>query len=59
MSKKNLRQIANKFQKQCQKIIDDSNGNITSVSIKIGAKTHTVAKQVPDESPTTPKNPPC
>ena len=42
--KKSIEQIARKFQRKMQKIVDDG-GNVTSISIEVGDKKYTIAEK--------------
>lgn len=59
MNKKNITQICIDFQKELQKIVDDSKGKITSISITTQAVTKTIAKQKPIKSPKKPPAQAC
>ena len=42
--KKSIEQIARKFQRKMQKIVDDG-GNVTSISIEVGGEKYVIAEK--------------
>ena len=42
--RKSIEQVARKFQRKMQKIVDDG-GNVTSISIEVGDKKYTIAER--------------